>query len=82
VAFELAERRVSTTFDVLVDAVDRQAGVAIARHEGQATGVDSVTKVEGCDAEPGSFLTVRGIRRDGYDLIARPVNVALPVVGA
>jgi len=81
VAFEIAERRVGRTFDVLVDAVDHRSGV-IARHEGQAPGVDSVTRVEGCDAAPGSFVRVRCTSRDGYDLIAKPVAMALPVVGA
>lgn len=80
VAFALAERRVGSTFDVLVDGVEK-SGRARARHQGQAPSVDSLTYVERCGASPGDFLSVRCTRRDAYDLIAKPVHVALPVMG-
>lgn len=80
VAFELAERRVGRSFDVLVD---RPAGPrqVYARHQGQAPEVDSMTIVDKTDAAPGSFLTVRCQARADYDLRAVPERVALPVVG-
>ncbi len=81
VAFALADERVGSTFDVLVDEVGAD-GTVVARHEGQAPSVDSVTLVEGCRATPGEFVTVRCSGRNGYDLVARPVEVALPVLGA
>jgi len=81
VAFALADERVGSTFDVLVDEVAAD-GTVVARHEGQAPSVDSVTLVEGCRAAPGEFVAVRCSGRNGYDLVARPVEVALPVLGA
>jgi len=66
---------------------DRSAGdglgrmpMAIARHQGQAPSVDSVTYVESHEAQPGEFLAVRCWARQDYDLIARPTRVALPVL--
>jgi ribosomal protein S12 methylthiotransferase len=82
VAFERAGQRVGTAFDVLVDTVERDGSSVLARHQGQAPGVDSVTRVEGCAVAAGSFLPVRCIDSDGYDLVARPVDVSLPVIGA
>jgi len=81
VAFALGDERVGSVFDVLVDEMTAE-GTAIARHEGQAPSVDSVTLVEGCRATPGEFVTVRCSGRNEYDLVARPVEVALPVLGA
>lgn len=80
IAFTLAERRVGSTMDVLVDAAEKN-GRARARHQGQAPSVDSLTFVERCAASPGEFITVRGTRREAYDLVARPVRLALPVMG-
>jgi ribosomal protein S12 methylthiotransferase len=79
VAFALAERRVGSDMNVLVD---RRVGarVAAARHQGQAPEVDSVTLVEDCDTNPGEWLNVRCVGRADYDLRARPTNVALPVM--
>lgn len=53
---------------------------AIARHQGQAPSVDSMTYVESDEARPGEFLTVRCRARQDYDLIARPTRVGLPVL--
>ena len=79
VAFARTQQRIGQRLRVLVDE-SAGGGVAIARHQGQAVLVDSVTRVEDCAARAGEFVEVRGIGRDGYDLIAAPVTVALPVV--
>jgi ribosomal protein S12 methylthiotransferase len=80
IAFELAEGRIGEEFAVLVDErVD--SSVVIGRHGGQAPTVDSVTYVEGTDAEPGQFVAVRCTSRNTYDLVARPADAALPVLG-
>ncbi len=79
VAFSLADQREGRCFDVLVDGI-AETGQIVARHEGQAPGVDSVTLVERADAKPGDFLSVRCTGRSGYDLVASPTQVALPVV--
>ena len=55
--------------------------MAIARHQGQAPAVDSVTYVESHEATAGEFLNVRCRARQDYDLIARPTRVGLPVLG-
>ena len=79
VAFGLADRRKGQELDVLVDGIDEN-GQTVGRHRGQAVSVDSVTRVESCGAAPGSFVRVRCIGRSDYDLVARPTEIALPVV--
>lgn len=79
VAFELAEERIGDEFAVLADQrID--SGVVVGRHQGQAPTVDSVTYVEGSNAQPGQFVKVRCTGRDTYDLVARPTQVSLPVL--
>lgn len=81
VAFARNREREGRTFDVLVDDVEAD-GTITARHEGQAPSVDSVTFVESCDVAPGEFIAVRCTGHRDYDLLARPSQVALPVVDA
>ncbi len=71
VAFALADERVGSRLEVLVDK-RAEPGAVVARHQGQAPTVDSVTYVEDCDASPGEFVTVRCTGRDTYDLLAQP----------
>ena len=80
VAFELAESRVGSRFDVLVDGTDKE-GRTVARHEGQAPTVDSVTLIGNSNAKSGQFINVRCTDREGYDLVAVPTLVSLPVMG-
>jgi ribosomal protein S12 methylthiotransferase len=72
VAFALADQRIGSTFDVLVDGPG-EGGTAVGRHEAQAPEVDSVTHVMDCAARPGDFVKVCCIGRDAYDLVARPL---------
>ena len=80
VAFALAQKRVGKSFDVLIDRAV-EGGLSVARHQGQAPSVDSVTYVQRCAAQSGEFLTVRCTGRDAYDLVAAPTRTALPVLG-
>jgi ribosomal protein S12 methylthiotransferase len=79
IAFDAASQRVGRTFDVLVQSPPDD-GVQAARHAGQAPEVDSLTLLEGAGFEPGAFVRVRCHASRGYDLIARPADVSLPVV--
>ncbi len=79
VAFALADERVGQTLRVLVDRATPD-GKAVARHAGQAPQVDGVTLLENIETSPGRFLDVRCVRRDGYDLVALPTAVGLPVL--
>jgi len=81
VAFAMADRWRDRSFSVLLDEKGAGGG-GIGRHEGQAPGVDSVTLVRNCRSQPGQFVTVRCVGREGYDLVARPVRVSLPVLSA
>ncbi len=72
IAFSLAEQRIGSTFEVLVDE-QGEGGTVVGRHRVQAPMVDAVTYVENCDALPGDFVTVCCTGRDTYDLVARPV---------
>ncbi len=80
VAFALADERIGTTFDVLVDD-ETEDGVLVARHQGQAPSVDGVTFVTDSQASPGEFVPVRCVDRETYDLVATPTKVALRVLG-
>ena len=79
VAFGKADAMMGRTFRVLIDE-SRTPDSAAARHSGQAPGVDSLTLVKDCGALPGTFVDVRCTGRQDYDLLAAPVDVALPVL--
>jgi ribosomal protein S12 methylthiotransferase len=79
VAFALADGRIGSVVEVLVDEED-ESGTPVARHEGQAPGVDSVTYLTDCVASPGEFVPARVTARDTYDLVATPTRVPLPIV--
>jgi ribosomal protein S12 methylthiotransferase len=80
IAFKRAADRRGQRFEILVDAVSAD-GTAVARHTGQAPDVDSVTRVSGGESlRPGQFVDVQCTGSDGYDLLARPARVTLPVL--
>ncbi len=79
VAFSLADERVGSRFDVLVDESSHE-GTAVGRHEGQTPDVDGTTIINGCDAPPGSLVPVRCTGRNAYDLVATPTSVSLPTL--
>lgn len=79
VAFALADERIGKQFDVLIEQPS-DSDLVVARHQGQAPEVDSVTLVEKCDAVAGDFVTVRCTSRDDYDLVATPISKMLPVL--
>ncbi len=79
IAFELAENRIGRTERVLVDE-SVGSDTVLARHEGQAPTVDSVTIVESTSANPGEFIDVKITGRRDYDLLAKPARVSLPVL--
>ncbi len=82
IAFARAAERIGRTLDVLIESPPAEAGgLCRARHAGQAPEVDGLTYVEGGPFRPGEFVRVRCERTQGYDLIARPVAVTLPVIG-
>jgi len=84
IAFAKAAEQVGRTFEVLIEsapaAAENSGRLRRARHAGQAPEVDSVTFVEGADCAPGEFVRVRCSGTRDYDLIARPVEVRLPVL--
>lgn len=78
VAFDRAKASIGRTFEIVVDGRTPE-GVPVARHGGQAPDVDGVTYLPKVAVEPGAFIEVRCTSTDGYDLIARPTKVSLPV---
>ncbi|MCH7527560.1 MAG: 30S ribosomal protein S12 methylthiotransferase RimO, partial [Planctomycetes bacterium] len=80
VAFDLADRHIGHTLQVLVDREADDDGVVVSRHSGQAPMVDALTYIAECDARPGEMIEVRCTGRDDYDLTAVPTRVSLPVV--
>jgi len=65
-------RRIGEQTSVLVDAVDRAAGTAVARSPGEAPEIDGVIHVsDAAGLEPGSLARVEITGADAYDLNAR-----------
>ena len=72
VAFARARRRVGRTVEVLIDRPagrDEEDG-HVARTQGQAPDIDSVTFVHGPGLHPGRFVTVSIADYQAYDLVA------------
>ncbi len=89
VAFKLADRRIGQEFSVLIEG-SAEDGLIPSRHAGQAPQVDSLTWIDAgstdripADADVaniGRFVKVRCTSREGYDLVAKPVSINLPVI--
>lgn len=73
IAFDKADAMIGQSMNLLVEHTDPD-GRLICRHAGQAPEVDSVVVVVDPPRRPGPFLRARCVRRDGYDLIARPTG--------
>jgi ribosomal protein S12 methylthiotransferase len=68
-------RMVGRTIDVLVDGIDPEAGVAIARSSADAPEIDGVVVVEkGAKLAVGEFAKVKVTGTDEHDLVATPVR--------
>lgn len=70
IAFARNTAEVGRRMDVLVDAVDREQGTALARTRFDAPEIDQTVRIDGGDFEPGRFATVLITGADGYDLTA------------
>ena len=78
VAFSLAERRVGSRFEVLIDE-RLESDLVVGRHAGQAPEVDSVTYVRETAARPGALIPVQCTGRKDYDLCATGTDMTRPV---
>jgi ribosomal protein S12 methylthiotransferase len=68
-------RKIGTTLDVLVDAIEN--GVAIARSAADAPGIDGIVRIEdGATLRVGEFARVTVTGAEAHDLTARPVRPA------
>jgi hypothetical protein len=63
--------RLGSKAEVMVDGF-LDEGDLVGRTRGQAPDVDSVTRIQDCDAEPGQVLVAEIVDVDDYDLIAVP----------
>lgn len=81
VVFTRARKSIGRRFEVLVDHNDDERG-AIARHAGQAPEVDSVSIIADHEQESGSFVNVKCIDVDDYDLVMKPVRARSQVYSA
>ena len=70
IAFDLARSREGQRLEVLIDE-GGQADRSVARHQGQAPEIDSVTFVEGGDLRAGDRAEAVCVGAEQYDLIAR-----------
>lgn len=80
IAYQKAAARKGETFRVLIDG-EANGGIYPARHAGQAPEVDSIVQVRGGRLTPGQFVNVRCTGSHGYDLLAKPEKLSLPVIG-
>jgi len=73
VAFAKSRAQVGTTIEVLVDraAQQHEEHEFVARNQGQAPEIDSVTHVRCEGLHPGQFATVKVVDCQGYDLLAQ-----------
>lgn len=72
IAFEAARGRIGRRFEMVIDDNDERG--AVGRHAGQAPEVDAVTILPDEELEPGTFLKVRCVGTDDYDLEVRRVR--------
>jgi ribosomal protein S12 methylthiotransferase len=79
VAFAKAASMKGRKFEVMIDSFGRD-GVYPARHQGQAPEVDGTVFVHGGEYDPGQFAKVECTGHEGYDLLARPVGMGLPIL--
>ncbi|PQA51807.1 30S ribosomal protein S12 methylthiotransferase RimO [Amnimonas aquatica] len=78
ISAERLQRRVGRLEEVLVDEIDEEEGVAIARSKADAPEIDGNVFIEGEGAaalKPGQRVTVRITEADDYDLFAELVTV-------
>lgn len=75
VALAAVQRWLGKTFEVLVDSDDEsdERG-AVTRHAGQAPEVDAVSILPDGGVEPGTFVKVKCVDTDDYDLVVKPVS--------
>ncbi|MEJ5258956.1 MAG: 30S ribosomal protein S12 methylthiotransferase RimO [Anaerohalosphaeraceae bacterium] len=72
IAFKKADRMIGKELTILADEMDENNRL-IGRFYGQAPHIDSVCLIEGTPVQPGQFVPVRVIGREGYDLLVKPV---------
>jgi ribosomal protein S12 methylthiotransferase len=65
--FEKMDAQVGRQLTVLVDDVLENDG--IGRYYGQAPHIDSICKIQNCNASPGDFIQTKITARDDYDFI-------------
>lgn len=77
IAFRWNEQQVGREMDVLIDAaVPDQPGVWVGRGTADAPEIDSVVYVRGRKLKPGSFVRVRIVATQEYDLIGKEIRPA------
>jgi ribosomal protein S12 methylthiotransferase len=65
--FAKMDAQVGDELTVLIDEVIEDE--AVGRYYGQAPHIDSICKIQNCNANPGDFIQAKITARDGYDFI-------------
>ncbi len=81
IAFEFNRSLVGQTLDVLIDGQAPPKlgpGVRVGRTYADAPDVDGLVQVRNRSLRPGDLIPCTIIETDGYDLIARPLEGAIP----
>ena len=71
--FAKMDLQIGNELTVLVDDVFENEG--IGRYSGQAPHIDSICKIQNCNANPGDFVQTKITARDGYDFIVERMKL-------
>ena len=71
-AFAKMDTQIGRELTVLVD--DAFEGEGIGRYYGQAPHIDSICKIQNCNAEVGDFIQAKITARDDYDLLVEQMH--------
>ncbi|MDH4202047.1 MAG: 30S ribosomal protein S12 methylthiotransferase RimO [Phycisphaerae bacterium] len=70
--FAKMDAKVGSELTVLVDEVVEDQ--AVGRYYGQAPHIDSICKIQNCNANPGDFIQAKITARDDYDFIVEQLQ--------
>ena len=69
--FAKMDKQIGRELTVLVDEVFENE--AVGRYYGQAPHIDSVCKIQNCNAASGNFIQAKITARNGYDFLVEPI---------
>lgn len=75
IAFENNDEETGRRYEVLIDEVDTEKGLALGRTRFDAPEIDQNVRLSGTDTAPGDFVWAKITGSDGYDLLGEREEV-------